>query len=152
MSTDHNFGRERRAEAESNRGPSAYQPNALPLGQTSSVFFFEVWYNLLILEQGASKPTHLFNPFPAFMTWCYHGKMFASCGERHTVLLVFWLFMHAKERKASETDFFFRLAFKTYQGFKVQGFIELFAPGGQKAKLHSHTTFFMNKYMSITRK
>ena len=25
-----------RAEADSNRGPSAYQPNALPLGQTGS--------------------------------------------------------------------------------------------------------------------
>ena len=36
MSTDHNFLRERRAEADSNRGPSAYQPNALPLGQTGS--------------------------------------------------------------------------------------------------------------------
>ena len=34
MSGDHNFWRERRAEADSNRGPSAYQPNALPLGQT----------------------------------------------------------------------------------------------------------------------
>ena len=34
MSTDHNFRREKRAEADSNRGPSAaYQPNALPLGQ-----------------------------------------------------------------------------------------------------------------------
>ena len=32
--TDHNFRRERRAEADSNRGPSAYKPNALPLGQT----------------------------------------------------------------------------------------------------------------------
>ena len=30
------FQRERRAEAVSNRGPSAYQPNALPLGQTGS--------------------------------------------------------------------------------------------------------------------
>ena len=30
------FWRERRAEAESSRGPSAYQPNALPLGQTGS--------------------------------------------------------------------------------------------------------------------
>ena len=30
------FRRERKAEAESNRGPSAYQPNALPLGQTGS--------------------------------------------------------------------------------------------------------------------
>ena len=36
LSTDHNFRRERRAEADSNRGPSAYQPNALLLGQTGS--------------------------------------------------------------------------------------------------------------------
>ena len=36
VSADHNFLRERRAEADSNRGPSAYQPNALPLGQTGS--------------------------------------------------------------------------------------------------------------------
>ena len=33
---DHNFCRERGAEANSNRSPSAYQPNALPLGQTGS--------------------------------------------------------------------------------------------------------------------
>ena len=32
------FRRERRAEAVSNRGPSAYQPNALPLGQTGSLY------------------------------------------------------------------------------------------------------------------
>ena len=30
------FWRERRVEAVSNQGPSAYQPNALPLGQTGS--------------------------------------------------------------------------------------------------------------------
>ena len=37
VSTDHNFRREKRAEADSNRGPvSVYQPNALPLGQTGS--------------------------------------------------------------------------------------------------------------------
>ena len=36
VSTNHNLGRKRRAEAVSNRGPSAYQPNALPLGQTGS--------------------------------------------------------------------------------------------------------------------
>ena len=36
LSTDHNFRRERGAEVELNRGPSAYQPNALLLGQTSS--------------------------------------------------------------------------------------------------------------------
>ena len=36
VSTDHNFSRERRAETVSNRGPPAYQSNALPLGQTGS--------------------------------------------------------------------------------------------------------------------
>ena len=36
--TDHNFEREKRAEADLNRGPSAYQyqPNTLPLSQTGS--------------------------------------------------------------------------------------------------------------------
>ena len=33
---DHNLLKKRRAEAESNRGPFAYQPNALPLGQAGS--------------------------------------------------------------------------------------------------------------------
>ena len=36
MSTDHKFRKERRAETDSNRSPSAYQPNALPLGQNDS--------------------------------------------------------------------------------------------------------------------
>ena len=30
-------GKKRRAEADSNRGPSVYQPNALPLGQTGAM-------------------------------------------------------------------------------------------------------------------
>ena len=37
VSTNHNFRRERRAEADSNRGPSADQPDALRLGQTGSL-------------------------------------------------------------------------------------------------------------------
>ena len=37
VSTNHNFWRERRAEAVSNRGPSVYQPTTLPLGQTGSL-------------------------------------------------------------------------------------------------------------------
>ena len=37
VSTDHNFWSERRTEADSNRGPSAYQPTTLPLGQTGSL-------------------------------------------------------------------------------------------------------------------
>ena len=36
MVINHNFLRQRRAEAESNRSPSAYQPGALPLGHTGS--------------------------------------------------------------------------------------------------------------------
>ena len=36
VSTNHNFWRERKVEAVSNRGPSAYQPTALPLGHTGS--------------------------------------------------------------------------------------------------------------------
>ena len=36
VSTDHNFLRERRAEADLYQGSSAYQPNALPLSQTGS--------------------------------------------------------------------------------------------------------------------
>ena len=38
VSTDHSLWRERGAQADSNRGPSAYQPNALPLGQTGRMF------------------------------------------------------------------------------------------------------------------
>ena len=38
VSTDHNFWRERKAKTESNRGPSAYQPKTLSLGQTGSHF------------------------------------------------------------------------------------------------------------------
>ena len=38
VSTDHNFWRERSTEGDSNRGPSAVQPNTLPLGQTGSLW------------------------------------------------------------------------------------------------------------------
>ena len=39
------FWRERKPEAVSNRGPSAYQPNALPIGQTGS----RNWFGLVLL-------------------------------------------------------------------------------------------------------
>ena len=39
VSTDHSFGRERRAEAESNRGPSAYQPNRLTVSGCYNITF-----------------------------------------------------------------------------------------------------------------
>ena len=59
MSTDHNFLREKRAKAESNGGPSVYQPNTLLLGQTGSLWISpgeveygcrEVEFFALILE------------------------------------------------------------------------------------------------------
>ena len=46
MSTNHNFSNERRAEAVSNRGPSAYQPTALPLGHTGSHGCVNEWLAL----------------------------------------------------------------------------------------------------------
>ena len=51
--TDHNLWRERGAEADSNRGPSAYQPNASPLGQTGSqegAWLFNDWQVRRILH------------------------------------------------------------------------------------------------------
>ena len=43
VSTDHNFWRERTAKVDLNQGSSAYQPNALPLGKTGSLFgLFEI--------------------------------------------------------------------------------------------------------------
>ena len=51
VSTDHNFWRKRRAEADSNRSPSAYKPNALLLGQTSSHVILN---NALLLGQTSS--------------------------------------------------------------------------------------------------
>ena len=53
------FWRERRTEADSNRGPSAYQPNALPLGQTGSHL---VSTAPRLKNQSDSLPTDLFLP------------------------------------------------------------------------------------------
>ena len=52
VSSDHNFWTERRAEADSNRGPSAYQPNALPLGQTGSLIIIIVIRAHMLIRQG----------------------------------------------------------------------------------------------------
>ena len=66
MSTDHNFRRERRAEADSNRGPSAYQPNALPLGQTGSQSNTMVLCHLLYY---AYQRAHMFSDCPFWGRW-----------------------------------------------------------------------------------
>ena len=54
-STDHNFRREKRAETDSNRGPSAYLPNALPLGQTGSLNCFVLFCFLTIYVFGSYR-------------------------------------------------------------------------------------------------
>ena len=48
------FRRERRSKAVSNRGPSAYQPNALPLGQTG------VGHSLSLICQPTSEDMKLY--------------------------------------------------------------------------------------------
>ena len=70
MSTNYNLFEER-GEAESIRGPSAYQPNALPLGQTGSLW--GVWMGLLIYStvgRGKREATYHYTVttgmYPAF--------------------------------------------------------------------------------------
>ena len=57
VSTDHNFWRERRAGADSNRGPSAYQPNALALGQTGLLCWALPITDLHTQVLAATRPT-----------------------------------------------------------------------------------------------
>ena len=46
------FLRERRTEAVSNRGPSTYQPNALPLGQNGSHICTHMGPQLIVSSEG----------------------------------------------------------------------------------------------------
>ena len=56
VSRDHNFWTERRAEADSNRGPSAYQPNALQLGQTGSQGEARLKWRPLTDQESVERP------------------------------------------------------------------------------------------------
>ena len=59
VSTDHNFWKEKRAEADSNWGPSAYQLNALPPRQTGSQNCFFTSVPLFKVQQQSSfKPMY----------------------------------------------------------------------------------------------
>ena len=48
--------RERRAEAVSNRGPSAYQPTVLPLGQTGSLVSVDVKHHVYFKRRSYLHP------------------------------------------------------------------------------------------------
>ena len=85
MSTDHNFWRERRAEADSSRGLSAYQPNALPLSQTgshlvSSASHWRLFWSLGQIETdfnrlGWVRPWKLGWMRPGKLGWVRPGKL-----------------------------------------------------------------------------
>ena len=74
VSTDHNLRRERRAEADSNRGPSAAdQPNAWPLGQTGSLGCFlgrsfHLFKRQIVSGEGTGEDRDLRRRGP--MEWC----------------------------------------------------------------------------------
>ena len=80
MSTDHNFGRERRTKADSNRGPSAYQPNALPLGQTGSRQLVHLFSIQLTYMTHSSMPTFSWT-IPRLCRHTRHGNSGAGSGS-----------------------------------------------------------------------
>ena len=93
VSTNHKlFWLERRAEAVSNRGPSAYQPNALLLGQTGSPAY-DFWEETVISWQHYSH-THSFlvkrEEPPVYI--------YIACDERltveHVFTFLFWSCWH----------------------------------------------------------
>ena len=90
VSTNHNlFWRERRAEAVSNRGPSAYQPNALPLGQTGShVSVFP------------APSCSLLDLIPATTTSvCLHTQVFLAAWLQASILLQVYVNYHVRLRR-----------------------------------------------------
>ena len=98
MSTDHNFWRERRAEADSNRGPSAYQPNnALPLGQAGSqgagnlqLLFYSSTLIHLVLNVTCIDQLCLLSAF----LWCGYWSNHVMCWDSMQItkgIPVHWL-------------------------------------------------------------
>ena len=88
VSTNNDFWRERRAEADSNRGPSAYQPNALPLGQTGALHIKGSKERCLLptvfLGRNSRSSHSLFLPHPPFPV---PNKPSRLCGRKATCLL-----------------------------------------------------------------
>ena len=86
VSTEHNFWREWRAEVDSNRGPSAYQPNALPLGRTGSLAHFlqNSWRNQRYRGPSAYQP----NALPLGQTGSQAHLLQNKCNTRDNTAVV----------------------------------------------------------------
>ena len=110
VSTDHNFWRERRAEADSNRGPSAYQPNALQLDQTGSLSPTDQFRMLSSLHKSRNCQVYVHNirawfliPFKRSNLCSYHfdvkkkiifWSFWPVFSTSHTQCLsLFWVFL-----------------------------------------------------------
>ena len=87
------FWRERRAEAVSNRGPSAYQPNALPLGINWSLFS--------ALEQNHCT---LVACDSEWWWWCGWGLMFSddrlTCWRQRFWMMLVWVGLNVLQWQA----------------------------------------------------
>ena len=86
VSTDHNFWGERRAETDSNRGPSAYLPNALPLGQTGSLF--PDCKQAFICNMNACRAPHLQMSPERFTMATLCLALFSASEQTHCTLVV----------------------------------------------------------------
>ena len=79
VSTDHNLWSERKVKADSNRSPSAYQPTALPLGQTGSCmtnnnngFFLKPNYAGQSAEEYKHNRTNMYIQMKAVISLIYN--------------------------------------------------------------------------------
>ena len=94
------FEKERRAEADSNRSSSAYQPNALPLGQTGSrstpIQTFHFYYpppsptilpSLLFHSHAVTAPSHLI-PLTGIVFTCITACKRVDAREVHCLCLL----------------------------------------------------------------
>ena len=95
VSTDHNFWRKRIAKVDSNWGPSAYQPNTLLLGQTSSqdaalaeiIYIYQLYYlharelkkiilgSVAVISHHYAHDVHVNQALPPFASCFYPLKV-----------------------------------------------------------------------------
>ena len=82
MSINHNFFKRKESRSGSNRGPSAYQPSALPLSHTGSpqghkgtnLIFVAVWmFSLSVVPEKESQQNDLFSAEDVVVVFLHPG-------------------------------------------------------------------------------